>query len=99
MLQSYMKVEVLKYYNKSYRNPWFLVKKKCGKYCIINIIMNANQYIIHNVNFLSNVKKFIKRSAGIAVALLINFYSRYNQIELHPESHDMTTFQTPLELL
>ena len=41
----------------------------------------------------------MKRSAGMIVALLIDFYSGYNQIKLYPESYDMTAFQTPLELL
>ena len=73
-----MKIKVLEYYNKLYKNPWFLVKKKCDKYHIINTVMNANQYIIYDVNLLFNIKKFIERSAGIIITLLINFYSRYN---------------------
>ena len=77
-MQSYMKIKVLEYYNKLYKNPWFLVKKKCDKYHIINTVMNANQYIIYDVNLLFNIKKFIERSAGIIITLLINFYSRYN---------------------
>ena len=99
MLQSYVKAEVLKYYNRLYRNSWFLVKKKCGKYHIVNVIMNVNQYIIHDTNLSFSVKEFVKKSAGMTVTLLVDFYSRYNQVKLHPESHDMTTFQTPLELL
>ena len=33
------------------------------------------------------------------IVLLIDFYSKYNQVELHPESCDITAFQTSLELL
>ena len=78
MLQSYVKIEILKYYNKLYKNPWFLVKKKYDKYYIVNIIMNINQYTICDMNLLSNIKEFAKKNAGMTVALLINFYSRYN---------------------
>ena len=92
MLQLYVKAEVLEYYNRLYRNPWFLVKKKCGKYHIVNAIMNANQYIIYNINLLFSVEEFMKRSAGMAVASLINFYSKYNQVKLHSKSYDMTAF-------
>ena len=99
MLQSYVKVEMLEYYDKLYRNSWFLVKKKCGKYHIVNAAMNVNQYTIYNTNLPLNVKKFVKRSARMTVASLVNFYSKYNQVKLHSESHDMTTFQTPLGLL
>ena len=41
----------------------------------------------------------MERSAGMAVALLVNFYSGYNQVKLHLESHDITAFQTLLGLL
>src|SRR5204863_6911596 len=58
MLQLYVKAEVLKYYDRPYRNPWFLVKKKCGKYHIVNVAMNANQYTIHNANLPLSVKEF-----------------------------------------
>ena len=41
----------------------------------------------------------MERSAGIIITLLIDFYFKYNQIELHLKSHDMTAFQTLLKLL
>ena len=78
MLQSYIKTEILKYYDKLYKNPWFLIKKKCDKYHIINIIINVNQYIIYNINFLFNIKEFTERSTEMAITSLINFYSGYN---------------------
>ena len=92
MLQSYIKAGVLKYCDGLYRNPWFLVKKKCGKYCIVNTAMNMNQYIIYNVNLSSNIKEFVERSAGMIVILLVNFYSGYNQVELHLKLCNMTAF-------
>ena len=51
-----------------------------------------NWYIVWDVNFLLNVKEFIERSIEITVALLIDFYFEYNQVELHQESHDMIMF-------
>ena len=92
MLQLYVKVGVLEYYDKLYRNSWFLVKKKCGKYYIVNTAMNINQYIIHNANLPPSVEEFVKRSARMAIALLVDFYSGYNQVELYPELRDMTAF-------
>ena len=58
-----------------------------------------NQYTIYNANLLFSVKKFMKRSTEMTITLLINFYFEYNQVELHPESHDITIFQTPLGFL
>ena len=61
--------------------------------------MNANQYIIYNINLLFSVEEFMKRSAGMAIALLVNFYSGYNQVKLHSKLCDMTAFQTSLGFL
>ena len=100
MLQSYIKAEVLKYCNESYRNSWFLIKKKKSeKYWIVNVCMNMNQYTVWDANLSSSVEEFAEKNAEMAVVILINFYFRYNQYELHFKSHDMTAFQTPLELL
>ena len=99
MLQSYINTNVLEYCNDSYQNSWFLVKKKSEKYQIINAVINMNWYIVWDTNFLSNIKKFIERSAEMTVVSLVNFYSEYNQVELHWKSCDMIVFQTSLELL
>ena len=99
MLQSYINTNMLKYCNDSYRNSWFLIKKKFKKYWIINAVINMNWYTVQNTNFSSNVEEFTERSVKMTVILLINFYFKYNQVELHSESHDMITFQILLELL
>ena len=51
------------------------------------------------MNFSSNVKEFTEKSAEMTVILLVDFYFRYNQVELHQKSHDMTVFQTLFRLL
>jgi len=33
------------------------------------------------------------------IILLVDFYFKYNQVELHSKSHDMIIFQISLELL
>ena len=58
-----------------------------------------NQYIVWDVNFSSNVEEFAERSVRMIVVSLVNFYFKYNQVELHWKSHDMIMFQTLLELL
>ena len=61
--------------------------------------MNMNYYTVQDANLLLSVEEFTERSAEMTVATLIDFYSRYNQCELHSESRDMMAFQTSLELL
>ena len=99
MLQSYINANMLKYCNDLYWNSWFLVKKKSEKYWIINTVINMNWYTVWGMNFLSNVEEFAERSAEMTIVLLVDFYSEYNQVELHWKSCDMIAFQTLLELL
>ena len=87
-----MKTEVLKYYDKLYKNSWFLVKKKYDKYYIVNTAINMNQYIICNINLLFNIEEFVKKSTELVITSLINFYSGYNQVKLYSKSCDMTAF-------
>ena len=61
--------------------------------------MNMNHYTVQDTNLSSSVEEFTERSAEMTVVILIDFYSEYNQCELHSESHDMTAFQTSLRLL
>ena len=99
MLQSYINANMLKYCNDLYWNSWFLVKKKSEKYWIINTVINMNWYTVWGMNFLSNVEEFAERSAEMTIVLLVDFYSEYNQVELHWKSCNMIMFQTLLELL
>jgi hypothetical protein len=85
--------------NGPYRNPWFLVKKKSGKYRIVNAAMKVNEVTVRDANLPPNVDSFAEDIAGQAVSSLMDFFSGYDQVSLHPESRDMTAFQTPLGLL
>ena len=82
-----------------YRNPWFLVKKKSGKYRIVNAAMNINKYTVRDANLPPNMEEFAEEFAGMAISSMIDFFSGYDQVELDPESRDMTAFQTPMGLL
>src|SRR5215471_8031862 len=45
------------------------------------------------------MEEFVEEFASMAVFSMIDFFSEYDQVELDPESRDMTAFQTPMELL
>ena len=61
--------------------------------------MEINKYTVQNANLPPSVDKFSEEFASCQMALLINFFSRYNQIELDIKSRDLTGFQTPIGLL
>jgi len=54
---------------------------------------------MQDANLPPDIKKFSEKFARMTVLSLINFYSGYNQIVLYSKSHDMTAFQTPIDLL
>src|ERR1700730_1159974 len=41
-----LKNSVLEYCNRLYRNPWFLVKKKNGKYRLVNAAIEINKHTV-----------------------------------------------------
>ena len=100
MLQERLQNRRLEYCDSLYQNPWFLTKKKeKGKYRLINTIIEVNKYLICNANLLLSANKFSEEFSGYKIALLIDFFSRYNQVKLDVRSRDLTAFQTSLGLL
>jgi len=99
MLQERLKNRVLKYCDGPYQNPWFLVKKKSSKYRLVNAAMEINKHSIQDANLPLFVDEFSEEFAGCQMALLINLFSGYDQIDLNVKSRDLTRFQTPIGLL
>jgi ribonuclease HI len=99
MLRERLKNGVLEYCDGPYRNPWFLVKKKSGKYRLVNAAMEINKHTVRDANLPPSVDEFSEEFAGCQMASLIDFFSGYDQIELDVKSRDLTGFQTPIGLL
>ena len=92
MLRERLKNGVLEYYDGPYWNPWFLVKKKSGKYRLINAAIEINKYTIRDANLPPSIDEFSKEFAGYQMASLIDLFSRYDQIELDAKSRDLIGF-------
>ena len=45
--------------------------------------MHINKHTIRNINLLSNCEEFSEKFTEIIILLLLNFFSNYDQIELH----------------
>ena len=99
MLQERLEAGMLEQCHGPYRNPWFLVKKKSGKYRLVNAAMNINQVTIRDANMPPAVDEFAEEFAGMTITSLIDFFSGYDQIALDEKSRDLTAFMTPLGLL
>lgn len=99
MLRQRIDGGVLENSHGPYRNPWFLVKKKNGKYRLINAAFDINRVTIRDANLPPNVEEFADEFAGLSCCSLIDLFSGYDQIPLDEKSRDLTGFMTPLGLL
>ena len=100
MLKERLDKGILEYSEGPYRNPWFLVKKKTpGDYRLINSATHLNAVTRRDANLPPSVDEFAEEFAGCYIASLVDLYSGYDQMLLHPKSRDLTAFFTPLGLL
>jgi hypothetical protein len=99
MLNNRIKRDMLKRNENPYRNSWFLAKKKDKiSYRLINITMKMNRVTIKDINMFPSADEFAEKFSGYAVISLINFFFRYDQVELDFLNRDMIAFMTPLRL-
>ena len=75
------------------------MKKKNGDYCLIITVVSLNTVTLKDVNLSSSADEFSEEFSGMAVAFSLDLFSGYDQIELHPESRDLTAFHTFIRLL
>jgi hypothetical protein len=99
MLQERIDAGWLERSQASYRNPWFLVRKKNGKYCLINNAQHINRVTIRDAGLPPSANLFSERFTGSTRMSLLDFDSGYDQISLAWWSRDITTFATQLGLL
>ena len=60
ILKDRINKEILEFYYKPYRNQWFIVKKKNGKYRLVNHAAELNRYTIRDANMPPNINTFLK---------------------------------------
>jgi hypothetical protein len=75
------------------------MKKKDGKYRLINHAAELNKHIIRDANMPPNIDIFLEKFAECAMASFIDFFSGYNHVKLDSKYKDIITFIIPLGLL
>lgn len=85
--------------HSAYRNPWFLVAKKNKKYRLINNATRINAVTIRDAFTAPAIDEFVDDFVGQKLHTVADFFSGYDQISLHPESRDLTAFETTIGLL
>jgi hypothetical protein len=71
MIKNRIKNNVLKFCYESYRNFWFLVKKKKKKYRLINVVLKMNRIIIRDANLLFAINEFSEKFVDCVIVLFV----------------------------
>ena len=75
------------------------MKKKNEDYHLIIAVVPLNTVMLKDINLSSSADEFSEEFSDMMIAFSLDLFSRYDQIELHPESRDLMTFHTFIELL
>ncbi|RXW12346.1 hypothetical protein EST38_g13510 [Candolleomyces aberdarensis] len=83
--------------NAAYRSQWFWVLKKDGKSLrIVHNLQPLNAVTIKDSAVPPTVEPYAESFAGRACYSVLDLFVGFDQRELHPDSRDLTTFQSPL---
>ena len=99
MLRDRLRAGILEPCQGPYRNPWFIVKKKNGKYRLINSAIHINKVTKKDANLPPTPDEFAEEFAGQVIGSYLDWLSGYDQCELDRLSRDLTAIMTDLGLL
>ena len=95
IIKSKMDARVYESSNSSYRSRWFCVLKKDGKNLrIVHSLEPLNEVTIAHSGLPPATEELAEGFAGCACGGMFDLYVGYDERKLHPDSRDLTTFQT-----
>lgn len=89
----------LEFSDATYRNPWFLIPKKDGKYRMLIDLRKLNQHVELEAGHPYSTDDLTSELSGRAFNTLIDVKNAYFQVPLDSSTNDATSFLTPLGLL
>jgi hypothetical protein len=96
ILKSKMEAGVYESSNSSYRSRWFCVIKKDGKSLrLVHSLEPLNEVTIAHSGVPPATDELAEGFAGRSCGGMFDLYVGYDEQKLHPDSRDLTTFQTP----
>ncbi|VDC02641.1 unnamed protein product [Peniophora sp. CBMAI 1063] len=99
MLRDKIRAGVYEPSQSSYRSRWFCVVKKNGKLRIVHDLQTLNGITIKDAGVPPDLDHFVEKYAGRACNSVFDLFWGFDARRLHPNSRDMTAFQTPLGAL
>lgn len=82
--------------NSSYQSQWFCVVKKGGAMHIIHNLQELNSVMVKDAATMPYVELFTEQCAECTIYSMMDLFVGFDHKVLAEESHDITTFQTPL---
>ena len=81
----------------AYQLHWFCILKQDGKsLCLVHSLQPLNAVTIQDLSTPPFVEHLAESFAGYAVYSMMDLFTGYDQCSLHPDSRDLTTFNSPL---
>lgn len=97
LLREKIRIGVIEPSNSSYRCRTFCLTKKDGESLrFITDLQSLNAYAIPDSAVPPNIEVLAESCGGRACYTELDFYVAFDQRQLHEDSRDLTTFQTPL---
>ncbi|EEB89283.1 hypothetical protein MPER_12635, partial [Moniliophthora perniciosa FA553] len=81
--------------NSLYRSRWFCVEKKDGRLRIVHSLEPLNAVTIQHSGIPPATYELANHFAGRACGGTLDLFVGYDERKIHPDSRDLTTFQTP----
>ena len=83
----------------SYRSGYFAVEKKDGRIRIVHDLQKLNSVTIRDAGLPPNMDELTEDLAGCQIYTALDAFAGYDQITLHPESRDLTSFESYLGMM
>lgn len=99
ILTDMLKNGQLEYSNAAYRNPWFLIPKKDGRYRMLIDLRELNKHVELEGGHPQSTDELTSELSGRLYNTLIDVQNAYFQVPLDPLTNDVTSFNSPLGLL
>ena len=80
----------------SYRSGFFAVEKKDGRIRIVHDLQKLNSVTIRDAGLPPNMDEMTEDLAGCHIYTALDAFAGYDQMALHPDSRDLTSFESPL---
>ena len=94
-----MKNFVAEFSHSQYGNRWFVLRKKSGTLRWIQDLQPLNKVTVRDVGTVPRIDRILEKCAGRAIYTLLDMFSGYDEMGLHPDDRHLTAMHMPIGLV